>query len=311
LSDESNDVTGKVHVAVVAVNDAPVVISPMPLNATEDMPLHVDLTAYIFDADNKLTDLKIQFNQTKYLKTLGSPLELELVYPEGVLWDSIIVSATDFLTMGYGYINVTVKPVNDPPEIDMSDITVNETETVILKPAISDVDTPLKKLTVKYSGKMTLVSWATHYDDAGVYPEQVTVSDGEHTVTKTINITVINKNRPPSVILGIGAGKSFLVTNNISFEPASLSDPDNDSMTIMWDFGDGQKAAGTHVHHKYPRAGTYDLKVTVTDRYGAAANDSVMISVKALNTTTPGFGAGAVLMAAASIAIWGFRRREG
>ena len=48
------------------------------------------------------------------------------------------------------------------------------------------------------------------------------------------------------------------------------SDPDGDALTYAWTFGDGSAAAGTAVSHTYASAGTFNVRLIVTDIRGLA-----------------------------------------
>ncbi|WP_040583528.1 PKD domain-containing protein, partial [Sedimentibacter sp. B4] len=51
---------------------------------------------------------------------------------------------------------------------------------------------------------------------------------------------------------------------------------DGDSLTYAWDFGDGGNGTGATASHTYGSAGTYDVKLTVSD---GQATDTVTHSV--------------------------------
>jgi PKD repeat protein len=68
---------------------------------------------------------------------------------------------------------------------------------------------------------------------------------------------------------------SFAVTPNTGSTPlvvqvnASASmDPEGDSLTFTWDFGDGSFGAGTTAAHTYSVTGQYVITLTVTDSQG-------------------------------------------
>ncbi len=54
-----------------------------------------------------------------------------------------------------------------------------------------------------------------------------------------------------------------------SFDGSASTDPDGNIATYAWDFGDGSTDTGAAPSHSYAQAGTYDVKLTVTDNQGA------------------------------------------
>ena len=58
---------------------------------------------------------------------------------------------------------------------------------------------------------------------------------------------------------------------NIVFT-ATATDPNNLALSYNWDFGDGGTAGGRVANHAYISAGVYNVKLTVTNTAGAAAN---------------------------------------
>jgi glucose/arabinose dehydrogenase/PKD repeat protein len=68
----------------------------------------------------------------------------------------------------------------------------------------------------------------------------------------------------------------------VNFDGNGSSDPDNDPLTWLWDFGDGQTATttGPLTSHTYATNGSYTASLTVRDSRGAtSAPDTVGISV--------------------------------
>lgn len=45
---------------------------------------------------------------------------------------------------------------------------------------------------------------------------------------------------------------------------------------LEWDFGDGIRATGLHAVHRYEQPGTYTVTVSISNRYGSAADTMVV-----------------------------------
>jgi len=89
--------------------------------------------------------------------------------------------------------------VNRLPELDeIADVTVKETDTVIIEPNAYDPDGQEMIYTISEPVGDDGV-WDTTYDDAGEYSIVVTASDGEDEVSQTVVITVENVNRAPVI----------------------------------------------------------------------------------------------------------------
>lgn len=64
-----------------------------------------------------------------------------------------------------------------------------------------------------------------------------------------------------------------------TFSGATSTDPDGTISSYAWAFGDGGTASGVSVSHVFSAAGTYSVKLTVTDNGGATASTVVDITV--------------------------------
>jgi len=96
--------------------------------------------------------------------------------------------------------SVTVNNVNRKPVLEeISDITVEETETVSIKPEAFDPDGDEISFTISDPVGNDDV-WETTYDDSGEYTVTVTASDGVDEVSQEVTIIVNNVNRPPKII---------------------------------------------------------------------------------------------------------------
>ena len=60
----------------------------------------------------------------------------------------------------------------------------------------------------------------------------------------------------------------------ITFDGSGSYDPDGDSLTYFWNFGDGNTATGENPTYAYADTGTYKVVLTVEDRHGGMHSDS-------------------------------------
>ncbi|WP_187437953.1 PKD domain-containing protein [Actinomadura decatromicini] len=78
---------------------------------------------------------------------------------------------------------------------------------------------------------------------------------------------------------------------NCSFNAAGSSDEDGTIASYAWDFGDGKDGTGATPQHAYEQAGTYTVKLTVTDNRGGTGTKTQDVTV-APNQANIGFRGG-------------------
>ncbi|MCD5415923.1 PKD domain-containing protein, partial [Candidatus Bipolaricaulota bacterium] len=154
--------------------------------------------------------------------------------------------------------------------------------------------------TVVSAAPQTGILWATSspqgatvsIDGAfvGTTPIQVSVAagmrtvifslTGHHNVTRQVNVpagrttqlhvplTAVARNQPPTAVLTIRPSV-VLVGQAVTFDGSGSTDPDGWIVSYRWDFGDGASAAGVRASRIYAAAGTYHVRLTVTDNQGA------------------------------------------
>ncbi|WP_303629801.1 PKD domain-containing protein [Actinomadura madurae] len=64
-----------------------------------------------------------------------------------------------------------------------------------------------------------------------------------------------------------------------AFNASGSSDPDGTIASYEWDFGDGETGTGATPEHAYDEAGTYTVKLTVTDNRGGKGTKSQTVTV--------------------------------
>ncbi|MFY2556995.1 PQQ-dependent sugar dehydrogenase [Corallococcus terminator] len=100
-----------------------------------------------------------------------------------------------------------------------------------------------------------------------------------------ITFTDTSNRRPMAAITAFPTQGSIPLT--VTFNGGASSDPDGDSLTYLWTFGDGtpvtQTSSATTIHD-YTTNGTYMASLTVRDSSGATSTQAARIRIDAGNT---------------------------
>ncbi len=107
----------------------------------------------------------------------------------------------------------------------------------------------------------------THtYAADGTYTVTLTVNDGQldsTPATVSVEIATPPANREP--VADAGGPYAGDTGATIVFDGSGSSDPDGDTLTYAWDFGDGSTGVGVMPEHSYAMAGTYTVGLVVND----------------------------------------------
>jgi PKD repeat protein len=128
----------------------------------------------------------------------------------------------------------------------------------------------------------TATNPSKNYSAAGAYPVTLTVTDnrgGTNAVTKTVTVTAAN-------VLPTAAFTSSCTNLSCTFTNQS-TDPDGTIASRSWNFGDGTTSTATSPAKTYTAAGTYTVRLTVTDNRGATGTTTKSLTVTAAATNSP------------------------
>ena len=118
---------------------------------------------------------------------------------------------------------------------------------------------------------------ASHaYALAGTYSVKLTVTDDDGatgTVTKEVTVAEPPANSPPTASFTSSVADLTVGVSSTS------TDSDGSITGYAWDFGDGGTASTQNASHAYALAGTYDVKLTVTDDDGATGTVTKQVIV--------------------------------
>jgi len=134
------------------------------------------------------------------------------------------------------------------------------------------------------------------YTQTGVFTVTLTVTDNQGASnTKTTTATVLTPNEPPNTptLEGNTTGKI-----NTSYEyTASSTDPENSSLTYLFDWGDNitsgwigpfQSGAEVKMNHSWIKPNFYFVSVLVKDNQNSSATTTIMVAISVENVYTIG-----------------------
>ena len=116
--------------------------------------------------------------------------------------------------------------------------------------------------------------------DATVSSNRVTLTLPPQSVTLLVIPRSLATNQGPTARITSSAltGTAPLAVN---FDGSSSTDPDGTITNYAWEFGDGTTASGPTAAHTFTAAGSFAVKLTVTDNAGATSIETVTASVTA------------------------------
>lgn len=155
--------------------------------------------------------------------------------------------------------------------------------------ASSDADGPLASYAWDFGdaqsggGAITTHTYAA----AGTFLARLTVTDAAGATDEASVLVTISApdNDPP--LADAGGNRNAAVAESLLFDGTGSSDPDGSIVAWAWDFGDGSTGAGAQASHGYGAAGTYLVRLTVTDDDGAIGQDVALVTVGGAGNRAP------------------------
>ena len=87
-------------------------------------------------------------------------------------------------------------------------------------------------------------------------------------------------NYPPTASFTFSPAYPFAGCN-VTFDGSGSSDPDGTIVNYEWGFGDGNTSTGVTANHSYTSAGTYTVRLTVTDNGGRTGTKTIDVQYRA------------------------------
>ena len=116
---------------------------------------------------------------------------------------------------------------------------------------------------------------------AGTYTVTLTAADDDGTTsTQSHSVLITTRNRAPVASFTVSPSPAC-IAESVRFDAQASYDPDGKIVSYTWDFGDGHNGLGAVVTHQYSAAGSYVVRLAVTDDGGATASSTRGLTVSA------------------------------
>ena len=115
------------------------------------------------------------------------------------------------------------------------------------------------------------------YNAPGAYQVNLTVTD-DYANTSVTSIIVIVDNVIP-IARADSDMNSLFEDEAIDFDASDSWDTSSDSLSFLWDFGDGIQSENIMPTHSYEKQGLYDVSLTAIDMYGGESSTHLFITV--------------------------------
>ena len=243
VSDGETTITEIVFVTVVADNDAPTVDAGPPQSVTEEGSVTLSAT----DSDPEGKNLAGRWEQVS-----GPVVEIDDIFdPNATVTTPNVVGNSDVVLRWIAddgenvvsdTVTITILADDDPPEVDAGPAaTIPEASNYTLNPSVTDPEgLGLTYTWTQVSGPTVTLDAANierpSFDTPNVASDttiefQLTVSDGTHTVTDNVVLTIAANDDPPEVDAGDfqSVDEGDVVTLN-----GTASDPEGQTLTTTW-----------------------------------------------------------------------------
>lgn len=288
--------TGTVNVTIIAINDAPVVVTDA-ITTNEDTAESFNPTTNDTDVENNTLTITANTNGIKGVASFSGNIITYTPNANASGADSFSYTIIDGMGgTGTGTVNVTISPLNDFPNANNDLISTNQNTPISFNPTLNDTDVDGDTLTISGTTNGTLgivsrignmVTYTPNTNAVGSDSFTYTIIDGNSgSATGTVNVTIISINGAPVAVT------DSITTNEdtiYSFNPTTNdTDPDSNPLTITATTN-GTKGvvsyAGNTVTYtpNLNANGSDTFTYTINDGNGGTAVGTVNVTLTAIN----------------------------
>jgi PKD repeat protein len=109
--------------------------------------------------------------------------------------------------------------------------------------------------------------------------DEVAIYEHVLSPTQIANHRLVGLGQPPINVAPTASFSQAVTDLTVSVDASSSTDSDGTIVGYAWDFGDGATATGVTAAHTYAVAGTYPVRLTVTDDRNATGSITEMVTV--------------------------------
>jgi PKD repeat protein len=143
------------------------------------------------------------------------------------------------------------------------------------------------------------LSYAWNFGDGGtgigVSPSHAYTATGTYTVSLTVNASGGGSNTTTTTATALNepvanAGGSYTgtVSQAVSFNASKSTGPAGQTLSELWNFGDGSTGTGLNPTHTYSAVGSYNVSLTVSDTVGGSSKSTTTALVLAAPVANAG-----------------------
>ena len=186
-------------------------------------------------------------------------------------------------------VTITVNSVNDQPVADNQSVITTQNTSVNITLTASDVDDDLLTYSIvsgpfngTLNGTAPDVTYTPDADYNGADSFTFKAYDGNaDSNIAIVSITVTAENNPP--VANANGPYKGMEGVAVTLNGSGSSDPDGNSLTYVWDFGDGNTSTDQNPTHVYDANGTYIVTLIVNDGEADSDPDTANVIISDAN----------------------------
>src|SRR6185312_12952010 len=194
--------------------------------------------------------------------------------------------ATGTPTFEYGKFGVALPIPSVPTGTNNSPFKLGDVDSGTYDPSTGLIVITLsnaKAENIQAGQSLVALNARTFLNQPDTFRSQTVANDiTDDTIYKLIGNSACKLNSPPTASLN-GTPHEGVAPLAVSFDASGSTDPDGDSLSFTFDFGDGTPTvtqSNPKIAHTYQSGGNYFATVTATDQQGAVSTNAPQVAIQ-------------------------------